>query len=510
MKQPLMLMILDGWGINPSSANNAVALARTPNLDGFLKEYPHVQIRTSGMAVGLPEGQMGNSEVGHLNLGAGRVVYQDLTRITKSIEDGDFYTNPVLLDCIAKVKDSGGRLHLAGLLSDGGVHSHNTHLYALVKLAKQQGLTDVFIHCLLDGRDTPPQSGAGYLEELEAELVKIGCGRVATVIGRFYAMDRDNRWDRVEKAYNALVLGQGECRSSSLEAIQGSYAAGVNDEFVLPAVIFTEGKPVGTINDGDGVICFNFRSDRAREITRSLTSQQFDGFSRQRVSRLASYVCMTEYDATFGLPIAFGQEELTNLLGGVLAEAGMKQLRIAETEKYAHVTFFFNGGVEKPFNNEDRALIPSPKEVATYDLKPEMSAFAVTEELIKRLEQDCYDVIILNFANCDMVGHTGILPAAIKAVEAVDTCVGQVVEKVRNLGGTVLITADHGNAEQMADETGEPYTAHTCNPVWLVLVNDSCKDSTLKDGGKLADIAPTMLKLLGIPQPKEMTGESLL
>jgi 2,3-bisphosphoglycerate-independent phosphoglycerate mutase len=510
MKQPLMLMILDGWGINPSSANNAVALARTPNLDGFLNEYPHVQIHTSGMAVGLPEGQMGNSEVGHLNLGAGRIVYQDLTRITKSIGDGDFYTNPALLDCIAKVKASGGRLHLTGLLSDGGVHSHNTHLYALVKLARQQGVADLFVHCLLDGRDTPPQSGAGYLEELETELSRIGCGKVATVTGRFYAMDRDNRWDRVEKAYNALVLGQGECRSSSAEAIKSSYEAGVNDEFVLPSVIFTDGKPVGTINDGDGIICFNFRSDRAREITRALTFAHFEGFSRQRVPRLASYVCMTEYDATFGLPIAFGQEELTNILGGVLAEAGMRQLRIAETEKYAHVTFFFNGGVETPFANEDRALIPSPKEVATYDLKPEMNAFAVTEELIKRLDQDCYDVIILNFANCDMVGHTGILPAAIRAVEAVDACAGKVVEKVRELGGTVLITADHGNAEQMADENGEPYTAHTCNPVWLILVDDNHKGAVLKEGGKLADIAPTMLKLLGIQQPKEMTGESLL
>jgi 2,3-bisphosphoglycerate-independent phosphoglycerate mutase len=510
MKKPLVLMILDGWGINPSPDNNAVALANTPNLAGYLRDYPHTRIHTSGMAVGLPEGQMGNSEVGHLNLGAGRIVYQDLTRITKSIADGDFFTNPVLLDCIAKVKASGGRLHLTGLLSDGGVHSHNTHLYALVELAKQQGVSDVFVHCLLDGRDTPPQSSAGYLEELEAELRRIGCGKIATVTGRFYAMDRDNRWDRVEKAYHAVVLGQGECRSSAAEAIKASYAAGVNDEFVIPCVICADGKPVGEINDGDGIICFNFRSDRAREITRALTFESFDGFQRQRIPKLACYVCMTEYDATFGLPIAFGQEELTHLLGGVLAEAGLKQLRIAETEKYAHVTFFFNGGVETPFSNEDRALIPSPKEVATYDQKPEMSAFAVTGELIKRLEQDCYDVVILNFANCDMVGHTGILPAAIKAVEAVDTCVGQVIEKVRSLGGTALITADHGNAEQMADEKGEPYTAHTCNPVWLILVDDFRKDTTLKEGGKLADIAPTMLKLLGMQQPKEMTGESLL
>jgi len=510
MKKPLVLMILDGWGINPCPDKNAVAMAKTPHLSGYLNDFPHVQIRTSGMAVGLPEGQMGNSEVGHLNLGAGRIVYQDFTRITKSIEDGDFFTNPVLLDCIAKVRSSGGRLHLSGLLSDGGVHSHNTHLYALVKLAKQQGLTDVCIHCLLDGRDTPPQSGADYLQQLETELSRIGIGRIATVMGRYYAMDRDNRWERVEKAYNAMVLGQGQQYSSSTELINASYAAGVTDEFVLPTVISADGQPVGSINDNDGLIFFNFRSDRAREITRALTFQQFDGFERPRVPKLASFVCMTEYDATFGLPIAFEQQALTNLLGGVLAEAGLTQLRIAETEKYAHVTFFFNGGVETPFPNEERVLIPSPKEVATYDLKPEMSAYAVADELIARLEQDRYDVVILNFANCDMVGHTGILPAAIKAVETVDVCAAKVVEKVRALGGTVLITADHGNAEQMVDERGEPHTAHTTNPVWLVLVDDSRKDVTLKEGGKLADIAPTILKLLGLPQPTEMTGESLL
>lgn len=510
MKQPLVLMILDGWGINPCPDHNAVALATTPNLAGYLQEFPHVQIRTSGMAVGLPEGQMGNSEVGHLNLGAGRIVYQDFTRITKSIKDGDFFTNPALLECIARVKASGGRLHLAGLLSDGGVHSHNTHLYALLELAGQQGLKEVFVHCLLDGRDTPPQSGGDYLAQLETELARIGTGKIATVMGRYYAMDRDNRWERVEQAYNAMVLGQGEQCGSPAELIRASYAAGTTDEFVLPAVVVVDGSPVGTINDGDGVIFFNFRSDRAREITRALTFKEFDGFRRQRVAQLAAYVCMTEYDATFGLPIAYDQQQLNNLLGGVLADAGLKQLRIAETEKYAHVTFFFNGGVETPFTGEDRALVPSPKEVATYDQKPEMSAFQVTDELLRRLDLDIYDVVILNFANCDMVGHTGILPAAIKAVETVDACAGQVVEKVRSLGGTILITADHGNAEQMADEQGEPHTAHTCNPVWLILVDDRRKGVTLKEGGKLADIAPTMLKLLRIPQPKEMTGESLL
>lgn len=510
MKKPLVLMILDGWGINPCPDYNAVAQARSPRLHQLLQEYPHVQIKTSGMAVGLPEGQMGNSEVGHLNLGAGRIVYQDLTRITKAIDDGEFFENAVLLDCLAKVKAAGGKLHLAGLLSDGGVHSHNTHLYALVELARQQGLQDVFVHCLLDGRDTPPQSGGGYLTELEAELQRIGCGKVATVMGRYYAMDRDNRWERVEKAYNAMVLGQGECRGSSAEAIQASYAAGVNDEFVVPCVICREDQPLAPIQDGDAVIFFNFRSDRAREITRALTFAQFDGFDRQRVPQLSAYVCMTEYDATFGLQLAFGPEVLSNILGGVLSEAGLKQLRIAETEKYAHVTFFFNGGVETPFPGEERALIPSPKEVATYDQKPEMSAYLVAEELVKRLEQDCYDVVILNFANCDMVGHTGILPAAIKAVEAVDACVGTVVDKVLSLGGTLLITADHGNAEQMMDEKGEPHTAHTTNPVWLVLVDDNRKDAVLREGGKLADIAPTMLRLLGMPQPKEMSGESLL
>jgi 2,3-bisphosphoglycerate-independent phosphoglycerate mutase len=508
-KKPLMLMILDGWGINPNRENNAVALAATPNLDRLLQHYPHTPILTSGMAVGLPEGQMGNSEVGHLNLGAGRIVYQDLTRITKAIDDGDFFTNQTLLGCIAKTKTAGGRLHLMGLLSDGGVHSHNSHLYALVELARRQGVKDVFIHCLLDGRDTPPQSGADYLQQLETELARIGTGTIATVMGRYYAMDRDNRWDRVEKAFNAMVNGNGECHATAA-AIANSYAAGVTDEFVIPCVICADGAPAGQVRDGDGFISFNFRSDRAREITRALARDDCPGFDRHHRPSLSSYVCMTEYDATFGLPLAFGPEELTNILGDVLAAAGKTQLRIAETEKYAHVTFFFNGGVEEPFPGEDRALIPSPQEVATYDEKPEMSAYLVTDELIRRLEQECSDVIILNFANCDMVGHTGILPAAIKAVETVDACAGQIVAKVRELGGRVLITADHGNAEQMADEQGEPYTAHTTNPVWLILVDDARKDAALRDGGRLCDIAPTMLELLGLPQPKEMTGQSLL
>jgi len=510
MKSPLLLMILDGWGINPNPENNAVSKAQTPNLDRLLAQYPHVPIHTSGMAVGLPEGQMGNSEVGHLNIGAGRVVYQDLTRITKAIDDGDFFQNQVLLECMAKAKAGSGRLHLAGLLSDGGVHSCNTHLYALLKLAKQQGLKDVFVHCLLDGRDTPPQSGAQYLEQLEAEITSIGFGKIATVMGRYYAMDRDNRWERVEKAYNAIVRGQGELRNSSAEAIQLSYDANVTDEFVLPAAIAENGKPTGMVGDGDGFIFFNFRSDRAREITRAIALDEFNGFERCKRPKLAGYVCMTEYDATFGLPIAFEQQPLTNILGGVLSDAGLRQLRIAETEKYAHVTFFFNGGSETPFPGEERCLIPSPKEVATYDQKPEMSAFAVTEELLARLEQDSYDVIILNLANCDMVGHTGIMDAAVKAVEAVDSCVGKIIGKLQEKGGIAIITADHGNAEQMVDEQGRPHTAHTNNDVWLVLVDENRRQASLLADGRLADIAPTMLELLGIVQPAEMTGKSLI
>ncbi|NVN98193.1 MAG: 2,3-bisphosphoglycerate-independent phosphoglycerate mutase [Geobacteraceae bacterium] len=506
-KNPLILMILDGWGINPNKENNAIALAQTPNLDRLLATYPHTQIKTSGMAVGLPEGQMGNSEVGHLNLGAGRVVYQDLTRITKAIDDGELAQNPVLCDCIAKAKAGSGRLHLAGLLSDGGVHSHNSHLYGLIEMAKAQGINEIFIHCLMDGRDTPPKSGAEYIEQLEQEIARLGAGKIATVIGRYYAMDRDNRWDRVEKAYMAMVCGKGVEAASAADAVQASYQSDLTDEFILPTVI---AGADGRIQDGDGVIFFNFRSDRAREITRALALSDFDGFTRTSAPALSSYVCMTEYDATFGLPIAFGPESLTNILGELLANSGKKQLRIAETEKYAHVTFFFNGGVEEPFDGEDRALIPSPKEVATYDQKPEMSAILVTDELLKRLDEDKYDVIILNLANCDMVGHTGRLDAAIKAVEAVDACVGRITAKIIEKGGSALITADHGNAEQMSDGCGGAFTAHTTNPVWLLLVDEARKGAILREGGRLADIAPTMLEILGLAKPKEMTGNSLL
>ena len=509
-KKPLLLMILDGWGISPESDSNAVARAKTPNMTRLSACYPCSEIDGSGLSVGLPAGQMGNSEVGHTNIGAGRVVYQDLTRITKSIEDGEFFHNPVLVETMQRAKLGSDRLHLAGLLSDGGVHSHETHLYALIEMAKRQGIREVFIHCLLDGRDTPPQSGAGYLERLQVEIDRIGLGKIATVIGRYYAMDRDNRWERVEKAYNAMVLGLGNPYQSAKEAIEESYRGGVTDEFVQPSVIVEGGLPVGKLEDGDAFICFNFRSDRAREITRSLTDPNFNGFTRGLFPTLDSYVCMTSYDETLVLPVAFSSDELKNIFPEVIARAGLTQLRIAETEKYAHVTFFFNGGREAPFPGEDRALIPSPKEVATYDQKPEMSAYLVTEELLQRLSEDKYDVIILNFANADMVGHTGIMAAAVRAVEAVDACVGKLVDRVLQLGGAALITADHGNAEIMVDATtGEPHTAHTCDLSPFVLVDDSRKGAKLRKG-VLADLAPTMLAMLGIPQPPEMTGKSLI
>ena len=508
-KKPLLLMILDGWGINPENDANAIAQAKTPNMTRLCAEYPASEIDGSGLSVGLPAGQMGNSEVGHTNIGAGRVVYQDLTRISKSIEDGDFFENPALVECMRKAREGSGRLHLAGLLSDGGVHSHDTHLFALIEMAKRQGVGEVFVHCLLDGRDTPPQSGAHYLERLEAEIAKIGAGKIATVMGRYYAMDRDNRWERVEKAYRGIVLGEGNRYPSAAAAIRESYQGGVHDEFVLPSIICAGEAPVGKLADGDAFIFFNYRSDRAREITRAFTDPAFDGFEREIWPKLSSYLCMTCYDETFGLPVAFGADELSNIFGEVLGNAGLKQLRIAETEKYAHVTFFFNGGREAAFPGEDRALIPSPKEVATYDLKPEMSAYLVAEELLRRLDQDLYDVVILNFANADMVGHTGILAAAVRAVEVVDECVGKLVERVLQKGGSVLITADHGNAEVMKDENGGPHTAHTCDMAPLVLVDDARKGAKLRKG-VLADLAPTMLELLGLPQPKEMTGKSLL
>lgn len=509
MPKPLILMILDGWGDRKSREDNAIAQAETPVMNRLRSEYPCTEIEASGMAVGLPDGQMGNSEVGHLNIGAGRVVYQDLTRISKAIADGRFFTNPVLLQCMEKTRAAGGRLHLAGLLSDGGVHSHNTHLYALLELAGKAGLTDVFVHCFLDGRDTPPRSAAEYISELEAEMSRIGTGRIASIMGRYYAMDRDNRWDRVEKAYESMVLGEGKTFASASEAIKDSYGSDVGDEFVLPSVMVNGDCPIGTVRDGDGFIFFNFRADRAREITRAFMQAGFDGFERRIHPNLVSYVCLTEYDETFGLPVAFGPEELKNILGGVVSAAGLRQLRIAETEKYAHVTFFFNGGSEVPFPGEDRVLVPSPKDVPTYDLKPEMSAYSVAEQLVEKIDEDVYDLIIVNFANADMVGHTGKLDAATRAIEAVDKCVGRVVEKALAKGGSLLVTADHGNAEMMKDEEGRPHTAHTCNPVPFILVDGSRRNVRLHTG-ILADIAPTVLQLLGIPQPADMTGRSLL
>lgn len=504
-KQPVALVILDGWGINSDSTANAVQQAKTPCLDRLLQAYPTAHLGASGRDVGLPDGQMGNSEVGHLNIGAGRIVYQDLTRISLAIEDGSFATNPALVDICRQVLDHDGKLHLLGLLSDGGVHSHNTHLYALVRLAKKLGVRDVCIHAFLDGRDTPPSSGAGYLAELESELEQIGLGRVATVTGRYWAMDRDNRWDRVERAYLAMTAAVGQQASDSGEAIRSAYAAGQTDEFVEPWVIGSGGG----IEDGDGVVFFNFRADRAREMTRALTDPDFSGFDRIEKPEFAGYVCMTEYDETFDLPVAFPSEVYSNILAQVVADAGKTQLRIAETEKYAHVTFFFNGGVEQAWPGEDRILIPSPKDVATYDLKPAMSAVEVTDTVVERIGSGSYDLIVLNYANPDMVGHTGVLDAAVTAMETVDACVERVVAAMLAAGGQLLITADHGNCEQMQDPQGGPHTAHTSNPVPLILISEQRPDARLRDG-ILADLAPTIIELLELKQPPEMTGVSLL
>ena len=505
-KKPYALIILDGYGVNEIHEGNAIYAAKTPNMDRYMQECPHSIVHASGMDVGLPEGQMGNSEVGHTNIGAGRIVYQELTRITKSINDGDFFENPVLLAAVENCKKNNSALHLMGLLSDGGVHSHNQHLYGLLKLAKEKGLTDVHVHCFLDGRDVPPSSGADFVESLVENIRAIGVGDIATVMGRYYAMDRDNRWERVEKAYNAMVLGEGETCESAVTAVKESYNNGVTDEFVVPTVVVKDGAPVGKMQKNDSIIFFNFRPDRAREITRTIVDPAFEGFDRDYFESF--YVCMTQYDASMpNVEVAFKPESLTNTFGEYISQKGLRQLRIAETEKYAHVTFFFNGGVETVCDGEDRALINSPK-VATYDLKPEMSAYEVTDEAVKRIESGDYDVIVLNFANCDMVGHTGDFDAAVKAVEAVDECLGRVVESIQKMNGVALITADHGNADQMVDnENGGAFTAHTTNVVPLVLIGKS--DASLK-AGRLADLAPTMLDLMGLDKPAEMSGESLL
>lgn len=507
-KKPVMLMILDGFGIAPKSEGNAVETAKKPNFDNLIAKYPHAQLQASGLDVGLPEGQMGNSEVGHLNIGAGRVVYQELTRITKEIKEGTFFTNESLNLAVNNAKENNSALHLMGLLSDGGVHSHIDHVKGLLQLAKDAGLTKVFVHAFMDGRDVAPGSGKDFIADLENYMAEIGVGKIATVNGRYYAMDRDNRWERVELAYNAMVLGNGETATSAIECMEKSYHDNKSDEFILPCVIEEDGKAVGTIKSSDSVIFFNFRPDRAREITRAINDKTFEGFKRETLN--LTFVTMTQYDKTLeGVNVAYTPNSFENTLGEYVASKGLNQLRIAETEKYAHVTFFFNGGVEKENENEDRALIASPK-VATYDLKPEMSAFEVTEELVARLDSDKYDMIILNFANPDMVGHTGVIEAAVKAIETVDTCLGTVVNKVLEKDGSVFITADHGNAEMMIDfSTGNPFTAHTTEPVPFVWVSNHTEGKTL-NAGKLADIAPTMLVEMGLEVPAEMTGTNLI
>ncbi len=555
-KKPTVLMILDGYGLNDKKEANAVYEAKTPVMDQLMAECPFVEGNASGMAVGLPDGQMGNSEVGHLNMGAGRIVYQDLTKITKAIQDGDFFENEALLAACNNVKEHDSALHMYGLVSDGGVHSHNTHIYGLLELAKRQGIEKVYVHCFLDGRDTPPASGKDYVAELAEKMKEIGVGKIASVMGRYYAMDRDNRWDRVELAYNAIVKGEGEKAEDAVAAVQASYDNEKTDEFVLPTVIVENGAPVATIKDNDSIIFFNFRPDRAREITRTFCDDEFTGFDRgERIK--TTYVCFTEYDVTIeNKLVAFRKTEITNTFGEFLAANGLKQARIAETEKYAHVTFFFNGGVEEPNEGEDRILVKSPKvatydlqpemsafevcdklvnaitfffnggveepnegedrilvkspKVATYDLQPEMSAFEVCDKLVNAIKSQEYDVIIINFANPDMVGHTGVEDAAIKAIEAVDSCVGKAVDAIKEVDGQMFICADHGNAEQLVDyETGAPFTAHTTNPVPFILVNAD-PSYKLREGGCLADIAPTLIELMGMEQPKEMTGKSLL
>ncbi|MDR0983836.1 MAG: 2,3-bisphosphoglycerate-independent phosphoglycerate mutase [Ruminococcus sp.] len=501
-KKLVSLIILDGYGYNESDYGNAVKAARTPNLDKYFSEYPHTLIGASGMDVGLPDGQMGNSEVGHTNIGAGRIVYQELTRITKSISDGDFFTNSAFTEAVENCKKKNSALHLMGLLSDGGVHSHNEHLYGLLKLAKENGLSKVFVHCFMDGRDVPPMSGLNFVKELISETEKIGVGKIATISGRYYAMDRDKRWERVTKAYDAMVNGIGVENSSPTEVMQNSYDNGITDEFIVPAVICKD----GTVKDGDSIIFFNFRPDRAREITRTFVDKEFSGFDTKNMN--LKFVCMTQYDVTMpNVSVAFKPEGLDNTFGEYISKNGMNQLRIAETEKYAHVTFFFNGGVEKPYENEDRILVESPK-VSTYDLQPEMSAYPVCDKVVEAIGTGKYNAVILNYANCDMVGHTGVFDAAVKAVEAVDTCVGKTVQAILEQDGVAIITADHGNADKMYEPDGSPFTAHTTNPVPLAIIG--ADDLKLRSDGVLADLSPTMLQILGKPQPKEMTGSSLI
>ena len=505
MKKPVILMILDGFGVGleAEKRGDAIKAAKKPNIDKLFAENPVTKIGASGLDVGLPDGQMGNSEVGHTNIGAGRIVYQELTRITKSIEDGEFFENEALLKAVDNAAQEGKALHIMGLLSNGGVHSHNTHMYAIVELAKKKGVKNVYVHAFLDGRDVPPTSGKDFVEECANKLKEIGLGKIATVMGRYYAMDRDNRWDRVEKAYSAMVYGEGNKACCPVKAVEESYANDVTDEFVVPTVC----EENATVKPGDSIVFFNFRPDRAREITRTFVDPEFKGFERKNGFFPLTYVCMTQYDASMpNVEVAFKPQSLKNTIGEYISNKGMTQLRIAETEKYAHVTFFFNGGVEQPYEGEDRILVKSPA-VATYDLKPEMSAYEVTDKLVAAIKTGKYDMIILNYANCDMVGHTGVFEAAVKAVEAVDECVGKVVTAIREMDGVALITADHGNADKMIDTDGSPFTAHTTNLVPFCVVGYPCE---LREGGRLADIAPTMLKIMGLPQPAEMTGESII
>lgn len=508
--KPVMLMILDGWGKRPAADGNAVSQAQTPVLDDLLDKYPRTQLETSGKAVGLPDGIMGNSEVGHMNIGAGRIVYQNLMRIDKAINDGSFFSNPTLEAAIQNARDNDGALHLLGLVSDGGVHSQLNHLLALLDMAKEKGLQRVYVHAILDGRDTPPDAGQAYICQLQAHIDKISVGRIASICGRYYAMDRDTRWERTELAYNLYTRGVGLSAQDPVTAVATAYDNGESDEFVKPIVMTNAtGRPLVTLQDGDSVILFNFRADRVRQITRALTEDEFDGFDRQLHPRLGSFIGMTLYDESFNLPTAFAPVYLKEILGQIVSRRGLKQLRIAETEKYAHVTYFFNGGEERPFAGEDRCVIPSPRDVPTYDHKPEMSAAAVTDEVLQRIESDRYDLIVLNFANMDMVGHTGVLASAVQAVQAVDRCVGRIVKAVLAKGGAMLITADHGNAELMIKENGTIHTAHTTNPVHLVLIDDQRRQMRLKPG-VLGDIAPTILDLMAIEQPGEMTGKSLI
>jgi 2,3-bisphosphoglycerate-independent phosphoglycerate mutase len=513
MKKPYAIIIMDGYGINKPYEGNAITLNGSKNVNQLIKDYPSATLGASGMSVGLPDGQMGNSEVGHLNIGAGRIVYQDLTKITKAIQDGDFYKNPALLSAMQNAKNK--KLHLYGLLSTGGVHSHLTHVFALLEMAKREGVKDVFVHCFMDGRDTPPTSGVEYLTELQAKMDELGVGKIASVVGRYYAMDRDNNWDRLEKAYDMLTLGEGEKVTDPIAAIKKSYENGVTDEFILPTKVYENGKPVGLIEKGDSIICFNFRPDRARQITRAFSQKDFvvpkgTAFERKTGFLQPVYVCFTVYDASFeGVQIAFPKTSMANTLGEYLAKQGKKQLRIAETEKYAHVTFFFNGGVEEPNKNEVRDLIPSPK-VATYDLQPEMSAYLVTDKVLEELDSGEFDVVILNYANCDMVGHTAVIDAAVKAVGTVDECVKKVTDKILSMGGAALLTADHGNADCLLSPDGSPFTAHTTNPVPVVLISNEYKNAKLRTDGVLADLAPTLLQVMDLPIPAEMTGNSLI